>query len=113
MKQHPAWLAELHRQWYAARGKKLDAKSRPFSRDWPDLLAHAGLVSAEDIATAEREATKLAGTGSIVLTRNRYRRYLIERIALPLASEAWLQGLFESPLPAELRRHARRLPARL
>jgi hypothetical protein len=101
--RHPAWLAELHRQWYAARGKKLGAKSQPFRRPWPKLLDDAQVISAEDIATAEREAAKLESEGRIILKRNRYRRYLIEGIALPLESEEWLRGLFGSVVPEEMR----------
>lgn len=101
--KHPAWLVELHRQWYAARGKKLGAKSQPFRRPWPKLLDDAGVTSAEDVATAEREAAKLEGEGKVVLKRHRYRRHLIEGVSLPLESEAWLRSLFDSPVPEDLR----------
>lgn len=104
MKQHhPAWLVELHRQWYAARGKQLGTKSRPFARPWPKLLDDAQVTSAEDVATAEREATKLESEGKIALKRHRYRRHLVEGISLPLESEEWLRDLFGSPVPEDLR----------
>ena len=55
--------------------------------DWVKLLEAAGITSAEDQATAAREAV---ACGQLVLKRHRYRKYLIERVTLPLASEAWL-----------------------
>ena len=100
---HPVWLAELHRQWFAARGKKLGIRSKPYSRNWADLLCTAGIRSAEDIATAGREAERLESEGLVVLKRHSYRRYLIDRLELPLSSEPWLRGIFESPDPELLR----------
>jgi hypothetical protein len=61
--------------------------SRAFSQDWIKLLEAAGITSAEDQATAAREAE---ACGQLVLKRHRYRKYLIERVTLPLASEPWL-----------------------
>ena len=90
----PAWLAELHRQWHAARGRRIAETSRAFSRDWAKLLERAGITSAEDQATAGREAEALESAGNLLLKRHRYRKYLIERITLPLGQETWLQGLF-------------------
>jgi Uncharacterized protein conserved in bacteria C-term(DUF2220) len=81
------WLAELHRRWHSARGKRVSGSSRSFSVDWIQLLEAAGITSAEDQATAAREAE---ACGQLVLKRHRYRKYLIERVTLPLASEAWL-----------------------
>jgi len=83
----PAWLAEFHRRWHAARGKRVAASRRAFSVDWVILLDAAGITSAEDQATAAREAE---ACGQLVLKRHRYRTYLIERVTLPLASEPWL-----------------------
>ncbi len=85
------WLAELHRRWQAARGKRVSEASRAFSVDWIKLLEAAGITSAEDQATAAREAE---ACGQLVLKRHRYRKYLIERVTLPLASEAWLVERF-------------------
>jgi len=90
----PAWLAQLHRQWHAGRGQHLTASSRDFTRDWVGLLERAGITSAEDQATAAREAEALAKAGHLVLKRHRYRTYLIERVTLPLAQEPWLRELF-------------------
>ncbi|MDB6077020.1 MAG: hypothetical protein JWO82_767 [Akkermansiaceae bacterium] len=98
----PVWLEELHRQWFAARGKVLGARSRPYTREWPKLLEEAGVRTAEDIATAGREGERLEKEGLLVLKRHRSRRYIIERIELPLASETWLRGLFQSDAPADL-----------
>lgn len=87
----PPWLAEFHRRWHAARGKRVTASSRVFSVDWIKLLEGAGITSAEDQATAAREAE---ACGQLVLKRHRYRKYLVERVTLPLASEPWLIGRF-------------------
>ena len=87
----PPWLAEFHRRWHAARGKRVTASSRVFSVDWIKLLEAAGITSAEDQATAAREAE---ACGQLVLKRHRYRKYLVERVTLPLASEPWLIGRF-------------------
>lgn len=81
------WLTELYRRWHAARGKRVSAPSRAFSQDWIKLLEAAGVTSAEDQATAAREAE---ACGQLVLKRHRYRKYLIERVTLPLAAEPWL-----------------------
>ena len=81
------WLTELHRRWHAARGKRVKASSRAFSVDWMKLLESAGITSAEEQATAAREAEACE---PLVLKRHRYRKYLIERVTLPLASEPWL-----------------------
>jgi Uncharacterized protein conserved in bacteria C-term(DUF2220) len=81
------WLAEFYRRWQAVRGKRVTAPSRAFSQDWVKLLEAAGITSVEDEATAVREAE---ACGQLVLKRHRYRKYLIERITLPLTSEAWL-----------------------
>jgi hypothetical protein len=81
------WLAEFHRRWHAARGKRVTAASRAFSVDWMKLLESIGITSAEDQATAAREAETYR---QLSLKRHRYRKYLIERITLPLASEPWL-----------------------
>jgi hypothetical protein len=90
----PAWLAELHRQWHAARGKRIAETSRMFTRDWMRLLEDAGIASAEDQATAAHEAEAFEKSGHIVLKRHRYRRYLIERLTLPPTSEPWLRDSF-------------------
>jgi Uncharacterized protein conserved in bacteria C-term(DUF2220) len=81
------WLAEFHRRWYAARGKRVGESSRAFSVDWMSLLEAAGITSAEDQATAARE---IEACGKFVLKRHRYRKYLIERVTLPLVEEPWL-----------------------
>ena len=81
------WLAEFYRRWQAARGRRVTASSRAFSQDWVKLLEAAGITSAEDQATAAREAEACS---QLVLKRHRYRKYLIERVTLPLTSEGWL-----------------------
>jgi hypothetical protein len=93
MKQ-PAWLVELHRQWQSARGGRITQASRTYTRGWEDLLDAAGIMSADERAAAEREAAVLEQGGRIKLLRHRYRKYRIEKIAVPLEAEVWLAGLF-------------------
>ena len=102
----PRWLAELHRRWQAARGKRTTASTRAFGIGWIDLLESAGIVSAEDQQTAQREAEALEKNGLLELKRHRFRRYLIERITLPAASEAWLHETFGSLDPTLLKNQA-------
>ncbi len=101
-----AWLAELHRQWLAARGGAVAARMRPFVRAWDDLLGAAGVHTADAKAVAAREAEVLERQGRLVLWRPSRRRYLIERIALPLEQEAWLQEEFHSVRPSSLHEEA-------
>lgn len=101
--KHPVWLAELHRQWFAARGKKLGTRTRPYSKVWHELLDAAGIRTAEAEATAEREARKLHEQKRVELIFNKYRTYRIEQIRLPLEAESWLRTLFDSRNPEDLR----------
>ena len=71
----PIWLQELHRQWYKARGRRIDTPSRPFSRDWQKLLDDSGTLSSEEIQTAGRELEDLEKQGRLQVRRHRYRRY--------------------------------------
>lgn len=87
------WLAELHRRWHAARGKRVTTSSRAFSVDWVKLLDAGGATSAEDQATAIREVESFEKSGHLILKRHRYRKYLIERLTLPLSQESWLREL--------------------
>ena len=86
-----AWLAEFYRRWRSTRGTRVTTPSRAFSVSWVDLLESAGIISTEDQATAAREAEACT---QLVLKRHRYRRYLIERVALPVVSEPWLVEKF-------------------
>lgn len=90
----PVWLAELHRQWHAARGRRIAETSRAFTRDWTRLLEDAGITSAQDQATAAREAEAFEKSGQLILKHHRYRKYLIDRLTLPPSSEPWLRDLF-------------------
>ncbi len=90
----PVWLSQLHRQWQARRGKRVEQSCREFSQPWLGLLESAGITSTEDQANATREVEALAKAGHLGLKRHRYRTYLIERVTLPLTQEAWLRGLF-------------------
>jgi hypothetical protein len=90
----PVWLRELHRQWQAARGGRAQQASRTFSRDWEELLDSARVTSADERMVSEREAIALELEGRLKLVRHRYRKYRIEKIAVPLEAEAWLAGQF-------------------
>ena len=99
----PAWLAELHRQWLAARGAKSSASVRSFRVDWEDLLDDAKLVSADQRSVAKNEAEALEKEGRVSLKRHRYRDYIIEKVAVPVDQEAWLATQFGT-LPGHLLR---------
>ncbi len=99
----PAWLSELHRQWFAARGKRVTSAARPFHRKWDDLLDAARVGTASERECAEREASALEKNGRLLLKRHRYRRYLIESVVVPLQAESWLGALLGNVSAAELR----------
>lgn len=90
-------LRALHDQWWRARGGRLGESTRPFSRDWNQLLEDAGLVSAEHRAEAERDAHQLAAAEWVRLRAPRLRPHLIERILIPVEAEAALAALFGDP----------------
>ena len=90
----PTWLTEMHRQWHKARGRRIGTPSRPFSRDWQKLLDDSGIVSSEEIKTAERDLEALEKEGRLLLKRHRYRRHNIEKIILPLENEEWWIAYF-------------------
>lgn len=96
------WLTEFHRRWQLSRGTRVTAASRGFSQDWSKLLDAAGVIRAEDIATAVREAEALERSGRLALKRHRYRHYLIERITLPLDQEPWIITRFDGISGEEL-----------
>lgn len=99
----PRWrdfpvLRELHDQWWRARGGRWGESTRPFSRDWDQLLEDAGLVSAELRAEAERDARLLADAALVRLRAPRYRPHLVERILVPVEAEPRLAALFGDPV---------------
>ncbi len=98
----PSWLTEMHRQWQRTRGKRIGSSSRSFTRDWHKLLTDSGIVTAEDIATAERELETFENQSRLVVHRHRYRRHNIEKISLPLVNEAWWISLFDRTPATEL-----------
>jgi hypothetical protein len=101
-----AWLAELHRQWHEARGRKLQPSARAFSRPWEDLLDAAGLRTAAERSHALGEAAEYEKQGRVRLRRHRYRRHLVEAIDLPPASESWLITQFSGKSAQDLRNRA-------
>jgi len=97
-----AWLRELVQQWHAARGYAEPTDfQRPFSRDWEELLAASGLLSAEARNEAFRDARALESASVIKLRTERYRPYQIERVIVPFAAEPSLRELFSAELPGK------------
>ena len=90
------WLIELHRQWHGARGKKLSAGGRAFSRKWEDLLDDAGLKSAAERNEARSEVETLGKERHLLLRHHKYRKHILESISLPPASEPWLLSLVDA-----------------
>lgn len=95
------WLKCLHRQWYAARGKGVKIHAREYRCDWDNLLDEAGLFTAADRALALSEAESLAQQGLLSLYRHKHRRYLLERIGIPLTAEKDLSAIFSSKTARE------------
>ncbi|GAA5481443.1 Wadjet anti-phage system protein JetD domain-containing protein [Haloferula sargassicola] len=109
---HPAWLSEFHRRWHAARDRTVGPPGRDYGLKWSALLEAAGITSAEDEHTALREAEALARAGHFLLKRHRARRYIVERIVLPLDQESWLHATFGSRPAAEILAQAQAVLAR-
>jgi hypothetical protein len=97
---------ELFAQWQRARGNRIELSSRPFSRDWEELLEDAELISATERNEAERDARALAVDGWIDLKPVQYRPHLLARIQIPLeAEERWRNAFgFMPPSDEEARR---------
>jgi hypothetical protein len=93
---------ELFAQWRKARGDRLDAAVRPFSRRWEELLEDAELISAIDRSDAERDVRTLESNEWLELKFVRYRSQQIERIVIPFAQEArWRDAFGFTPPNAE------------
>ena len=85
------WLTRLHQDWMAARKRRVTSSVQPFRRDWEQLLEEAGIKSAEDQQTALWEAQHLSKFQ--LIPRKRNPRF-IDKIVVPLESEAWLHEQF-------------------
>jgi hypothetical protein len=96
------WLQTLHEQWMTARKRRVEASVRAFRRDWETLLDDAGLTSAEERQAAQRDAEKLP----LKLIPFRHKPRFIDKIELPLESEAWLHAQFGSQTGAEAQQAA-------
>lgn len=96
------WLQTLHEQWMTARKRRVEASVRAFRRDWETLLDDAGLTSAEERQAAQRDAEKLP----LKLIRFRHKPRFIDKIEVPLESEAWLHAQFGSQTGAEAQQAA-------
>lgn len=97
------WLAQLHKDWMAARKRRVTASVQPFRRDWEQLLEDAGIRSAEDQQAALREAQQLA---KFQLTPRKRNPRFIDKIIVPLESEAWLHQQFGTQPGAATQQHA-------
>ncbi|MCP5518512.1 MAG: hypothetical protein H7A45_14765 [Verrucomicrobiales bacterium] len=98
--------SELFRQWQSARGNRDEPASRPFSRDWEQLLDAAGIVSAVDRNDAERDVRALEQDRWLHIKPVRHRPHLIQRLTIPLEQEArWREAFgFVPPSDTEARR---------
>jgi Uncharacterized protein conserved in bacteria C-term(DUF2220) len=96
------WLQTLHEQWMSARKRRVTAAVRPFRRDWEGLLDDAGVKSAEDRQTAQREAEN----SPLKLIPFKTKPRFIDKIEVPLESEAWLHGQFGSHTGAAAQQQA-------
>lgn len=96
------WLQTLHEQWMTARKRRVEASVRAFRRDWETLLDDAGLTSAEERQAAQRDAEKLP----LKLIPFRHKPRFIDKIEVPLESEAWLHAQFGSQTGAEAQQAA-------
>ncbi|WP_395732140.1 Wadjet anti-phage system protein JetD domain-containing protein [Prosthecobacter sp.] len=97
------WLAQLHKDWMAARKRRVTASVQPFRRDWEQLLEDAGIRSAEDQQAALREARQLA---KFQLPPRKRNPRFIDKIIVPLESEAWLHQQFGTQPGAATQQHA-------
>ena len=91
------WLQTLHEQWMSARKRRVTAAVRPFRRDWEGLLDEAGVKSAEDRQTAQREAEN----SPLKLIPFKKKPRFIDKIEVPLETEAWLHDQFGTQTGAE------------
>lgn len=97
------WLAQLHKDWMAARKRRVTDAVQPFRRDWDQLLEDAGIRSAEDQQAALREARQLA---KFQLTPRKRNPRFIDKIIVPLESEAWLHQQFGTQPGAAVQQQA-------
>ena len=81
----------------SARKRRVTAAVRPFRRDWEGLLDDAGVKSAEDRQTAQREAEN----SPLKLIPFKKKPRFIDKIEVPLESEAWLHEQFGTQTGAE------------
>jgi hypothetical protein len=87
-------FCQLLEQWRVNRGASEEVSQRAFSRDWEQLLADAGIESAEERAEAIRDAGVLEVAALVTVKRPRARPYQIDRIAIRLHAEPRLRTWF-------------------
>src|SRR5690606_14058434 len=84
--------------WKRARGATVTAQT-PFSRQWEQLLADAGLHKAFEQGDAERDARHLMQAGLLAITPPKYRPERIQRVRIPLDAETRWQAAFNFVAP--------------
>ncbi len=96
---------ELFEQWQRARGRRAEPASRPFSRNWEELLKDAGLCSATECKEAETDVHALEDEGWLGLKNIRYMPHFIDSVFIPLAAEIrWREAFgFVPPSDEETR----------
>ena len=96
---------ELFTQWRRARGDRSEVSTRPFSRNWEELLSAAAIVAADDRAAAERDIRALASAGWVALKSVRYKAHFLDRVTIPLDQESrWKEAFgFVPPTDEETR----------
>lgn len=92
---------ELFSQWRKARGERTELASRPFSRDWEQLLEAAGQLAAAERSEAERDIRDLHAAGWLEARPVRYRPHLLDRIVIPFAAEARWRAAFGFTPPSD------------
>jgi hypothetical protein len=92
---------ELFAQWRKARGDRAEPATRPFSRDWEQLMGDSGVLSATDRAEAERDIRDLQESGWLELRSVRYRPHLINRVVVPFAAEVRWRDVFGFTPPSD------------
>lgn len=91
----PVWLKTLFLKWQAARGDRLPEAKLAFGYEWEKLLDEADLRLVDDRKHAAKELERLEKSLHLKSKPHRFRRYLIEKVFIPVESEAWLMSLFD------------------
>lgn len=102
---------EIFAQWQRARGRRLEPASRPLSRNWEELLEHAGLATSVERSDAAADARALEAEKLLELKPLRYRPHMIGRVIIPLeAEQRWMEAFGFVPPNDEEARQIREFP---